>query len=477
MSLGLGLSVVSATTLGTLVVQLAWPPTTAPKPWPLVLALGAGLGAGLSATLLFCWMLAFGPTQGFPLAEAGLLSLLAVAALRRRRMETSPHPASGSLERGSRLPRLLIPAFLVVLVAAVAAFASTLRQHPHGEWDAWMNWDLRARMLFRGGEGWRDAFSATFPWSHPDYPPLVPSLVVRSWLYAGSETLMGPALVAGTFTFATVALLAAALANLRSTSQGLLAAMILLSVPFFIQHGTSLYADVPLGFFILATMVFLALDARHGAVTGRFAGLAGVAAGLAVWTKNEGLVFTLATGLALLLIGTGGDWAARRRSLRGFGAGLLPLLLLVAIFKLAFAAPNDLVSTLGVERTLGRITAPDRYYLVAREYTSRIVTFGANGFGSGAWLLMAYLLAFGLGDSGGRRWVKGGACALALLLAIHFMVFVSMADELARLLDSSLNRLLLQLWPAALLLFFMAVRTPEEAGIGHSRTGAPVEDD
>ena len=66
--------------------------------------------------------------------------------------------------------------------------------------------------------------------------------------------------------------------------------------------------------------------------------------------------------------------------------------------------------------------------------------------------------------------------ALAVLLAGHFMVFVSMADELARLLDSSLDRLLLQVWPSALLLFFMAVRTPEEAGSGSLAVGDPANE-
>jgi hypothetical protein len=61
------------------------------------------------------------------------------------------------------------------------------------------------------------------------------------------------------------------------------------------------------------------------------------------------------------------------------------------------------------------------------------------------------------------------------MLAGHFAVFVSMADELARLLNSSLDRLLLQLWPSALFLFFMVVRTPEEAGAGRLQGGLAAE--
>jgi 4-amino-4-deoxy-L-arabinose transferase-like glycosyltransferase len=253
--------------------------------------------------------------------------------------------------------------------------------------------------------------------------------------------------------------------------------MVLLSTPFFILHGTSLYADVPLGFFFLATMVCLALDGRYGAVTSRFGVLAGLAAGLAMWTKNEGTLFTLAVGAGLLFAGAGGDRAASRRRLRAFGTGLLPMLLLVAGFKIAFAPANDLMSTLSVERTLGRLTDPDRYVVVLREYASHITSFGNNGFGSVVWVLVAYLLGLGVSRPELRRsWVRAGATVLGLLLAGHFMVFVSMADELSRLLDSSLDRLLLQLWPSALLLFFMVVRTPEEVTAAPIVTGHPVDD-
>jgi hypothetical protein len=476
MIITLGLSLVISTAAGALLLWLAWPHTAAPRSWSLIPALGTGLGAGLSAVLLFLWMLAFGPTRGFPLAEAGLLSLVAAVAFGRRRNRTSTEPVSPDNRRGSRLLLLLIPAFLLALAAAAAAFASTVRQHPHGEWDAWMNWDLRARMFFRGGEAWRAAFSATFPWSHPDYPVLVPSLVTRGWLYTGTETLLGPALVAATFTFGTVALLGTAVAALRSTSQGLLAGIVLLSTPLFILHGTSFYADVPLGFYFLATMVCLALDGRYGAATTRFGILAGVAAGLAMWTKNEGTLFTLAIGVGLLFAGASpGQTSARR--LWAFGTGLLPLLLLVATFKIAFAPPNDLLSTLGVERTLGRLTDPDRWLITLREYASHITSFGNNAFGSAVWVLTAYLLGLGVNRSAiDRGWIRAGTLALALLLAGHFVVFVSMADELPRLLKSSLDRLLLQLWPSALFLFFIVVRTPEEATADSFVMGQPLED-
>ncbi|HET7470231.1 MAG TPA: hypothetical protein VFJ81_11170 [Gemmatimonadales bacterium] len=462
MIVALALSAVVSAALGTLLLRWLWPGGGAPASRPLVAALGIGLGAGLSSILLFLWLILLGPRRAFPVVEVALLAVLAAAVYRSRRSPDLGEGRGGWLEGPARL---LTPLFLLVLAAAAAAFATMLRQEPHGGWDAWMNWDMRARMIFLGGAGWRTAFAPELPWSHPDYPVLLPSLVVRAWLYAGRTTLLGPALVAATFAFAIVAVLVAALGTLRAPSQGLLAGMVLLATPFFIRHATSLYADVPLAFFFLATVVCLALDDRAGGATPRFAVLAGLSAGLAMWTKNEGLLFTACVLAGIVASGRRAGWPDTRRRLLSVGAGLLLPLLVVASFKLSLAPANDLLSTLGVERTVGRITDPTRYAAVLRAYGVQLLTFGANGLPGVVWPLAVFAVALGWQPIERRRpWARTVAVALALLLAGHFMVFVSMADELARLLASSLERLILQLWPSALFLGFMVTRTLEEVG-------------
>ena len=142
-------------------------------------------------------------------------------------------------------------------------------------------------------------------------------------------------------------------------------------------------------------------------------------------------------------------------------------------FKLAFAPPNDLLSTLGAERTLARLTDGGRYSLVVREYTRHIWGFGRNALGGAVWPLVACLVGLDVSRTELRRpWVAAAAAGLVLLLAGHFMVFVSMAHELARLLNSSLDRLLLQLWPGALFLLFMTLRDLAEVGARRPDQGA-----
>jgi hypothetical protein len=167
-----------------------------------------------------------------------------------------------------------------------------------------------------------------------------------------------------------------------------------------------------------------------------------------------------------------GDRPTRRRLLN-LGAGLLLPLLVVVSFKLTLAPPNDLLSTLGVERTLGRLTDWSRYATVLRAYAVHLATFGANGLPGAVWPLAVFAVALGWNAIERRRpWAGAVTIALGLLLAGHFMVFVSMADELARLLASSLDRLILQLWPSTLFLIFMVARTLEEVG-GREPTLSP----
>ena len=123
---------------------------------------------------------------------------------------------------------------------------------PHGYWDAWSIWNLRARYLFRGNN-WTAVFSGLV--SHAEYPHLVSASVFRGWTYCGKETLLVPILFAALFTYATPGLLLSSLMLVRSIFQGVIASLLLFGMPYFIEQGIAQYADVPLSFFILATFI------------------------------------------------------------------------------------------------------------------------------------------------------------------------------------------------------------------------------
>jgi 4-amino-4-deoxy-L-arabinose transferase-like glycosyltransferase len=115
------------------------------------------------------------------------------------------------------------------------------------------------------------------------------------------------------------------LALLRTTRQAVLAVLILLGTQFLITHGASQYADVPWGFFMLATTVLVFLHDRASGRTRGLVALAGTAAGFAAWTKNEGLLFLASIIVArCAVLWKQRRWQGALNDLGGFALGSLP---------------------------------------------------------------------------------------------------------------------------------------------------------
>ena len=423
-------------------------------------ALGAGIGMGVVSTAYFAWGILTVPSdRGFIVVELLLLagSALAFWLLRGRRAGTPILPARK--ERRPPAPALhwiLAAAFVAVLLVSIGSFTYQSLIRPHGAWDAWAVWDVRAKLLFRGVQGWMGFFSAAPAEYNPNYPLLVPGVVARSWLYAGVESVEAPILVAGFFTFATVGLLVSALSNVRSRMQGWLGGIALLGTSFFVRHGTSQYADVPLAFFVLSAAVLCFLYDREENGWGGHLVLAGMATGMASWTKNEGLLFLAA------VIFTRAAWVAATRGVREalrqglpLAAGMAPFVLISLGFKFFLAQPDNWLSQQGGEGTMAKVTDLSRYLLIAGSYIREFVLFPVP-------LAVLYALLVGIAVPGReRRAVAWPAALLVLMTAGYAFVFLTSPWPLPWLLTNTLSRTSVQLWPAFLFTMFLLVRPPD----------------
>lgn len=225
--------------------------------------------------------------------------------------------------------------------------------------------------------------------------------------------------------------------------------------------GASQYADVPIGFFMLATVVAFSLKDGNREKSPIMYSLAGITAGLAAWTKNEGMLFVLAILVARLvsaiLAGT-----ESRKGLIGeiafFCAGLAPILAVVVFFKLRYAPPNDLVRDQGAGLILARITDLHRYVMIVKAFSREIVRWGNGLFP----ILVLYALFSGIRyNSGHLRVILTCVAFLVLMLCGYFLVYVCTPNDLAWMLGGSFERLLLQLWPTFLFVLFL-ILTPFE---------------
>lgn len=464
MSLAFALSLAAAWLTGLLALRcMGWETSTTARDRWLTTFLAIGLGLGITSSLFVVWLLVGAAAGSYPRAELGMLVLLAGGALyvRTRRRWVLRYTAD-PVGEGRPLVNLIL---WISVGCAIAAFVAEWITHRQGAWDAWMTWNMHARALFRGGEQWREVLTGLPAWSHPDYPLLVPGCVARIWTWVRRETMLAPGAVAMLFTFATIGLLYSAVSVLRSRTQGVLAALVLLGTKFYILHGASQYADIPLGFFFLATLALLSLAELAGPDRSRLVLIAGAAAGLSAWTKNEGVLFVLALLIGYgLVTGPMRGWRRGLADLGSFAIGLAPALLLLASFKLFLAPPNDLMADHGLGETASRLLDGARYTLVFTGFLQAVLEVGAKGVVAG--LLLAYLVTAGITSAEpARRDAKAAALVLCLMLAGYAAVLLTAPAPLLDTNVRSINRLLLQLWPSMLFAFFMGTRTAEEAGI------------
>jgi hypothetical protein len=464
--LALGLAFLS----GYLVVSAGWPGerTNKSERW-MKLFMSAGFGIGIFSIAFFVerWL----GIVDILAADSCLITLLLAAYLVARARRTSEDlPASkfADIKLPNWLHRSLMASFAISILAALYATVLRALARPHGDgWDAFAIWNLHARFLFLGGSHWRDGLSALIPWSHTDYPPLVPAAIAHIWSYIGHDDPIVPAILGLVFTVATLGLLVSTMAALRGITSAALAGITLASTPFFIEQGASQYADIPLSFFFLAAIALLHLFQQRsahvpdGSLTGLFV-LAGVAAGFAAWTKNEGLLFLFAFLVSQVAAVPSRRHPPANESRLNAGRKLVilliattPFLLLSLWFKHFIAPSGDLFS--GPEAMLHKILTPGRYWAILRWYIKDFVRFGN-------WVVPTTVLFVALSflspSSGIRRAnpaFRSSVLTLALTLCGYFAVYVITPNDLYWHLRFSLNRLFLQLWPTVIFLFFLSL--------------------
>lgn len=450
----------------------------------LVLSLGIGTGLGICSLLLFLWLILFNGN-----AEREPLLAVIVAIILGGIAAVYPKPAAPPSPDPQRPLPWLTAAFCLAALAAVASFMVLCLHSPHGGWDAWSAWIRDARFMFRGGEHWRDVMSPSEAGWTPGYPMLIPGAVAHCWFFAGKETLLAPNVIGFMFTVAIVGLLVGALSVLRSRSQGLIAGIVLLCSPEFIAQATTQYADIPLASFYLGAIVLLCLNDSVGNDR-RWLVMSGLLTGMAAWTKNEGLLFVLVLVLARCAVVTGSRglkaWA---HEFAPFALGLVPILAIVLYFKLFMVGPGgDLaIQSAGSHDAMGRLMDQSphgflsrlltvgRYVTVAKEFVRQIMAFGG-------WivtlppLLLMYLWVSGVNQvRKDRSAIYTGLLTLILMTCGYFMVYVITPHRLVWHLNTSLDRVLMQLWPLTIFTFFLLAGTVEEAA-GESRVASPIKD-
>jgi hypothetical protein len=231
-----------------------------------------GLGFGLPA-MLFPWLLL-----------AGLNAVIYVRS-----------GAGGLFKPWGRAPSPKPGAFDLFLAGGIAfevlcaIFRALIK--PIESYDAIAIYAIRSKIFYLAGSIPQDYFQAiarAFP--HADYPLNIQ--LFQTYLYIFMKDLNDQLVKAiyPLFFVAILCLLYCALRRVASRTYALVFTFILATIPHFNNYATNAYLEVPLAFYIFASGLFLMRwiddDRRYGPLV-----ISAFLAGLAGWTKNEGLMY------------------------------------------------------------------------------------------------------------------------------------------------------------------------------------------
>jgi hypothetical protein len=407
------------------------------------------LALGAFSTILFVWQWLVGPpTRSFAtilFLAVGAAFLMLLLYLQRR----VPKPSIQS-ER----PRSFRGLPVICGALAIGYVALSTVQHvkmlPHGAWDAFAVWNVHARFLYRGSAGlWREIFGPAMSGSQRDYPLLLPGLISGAWTIAGTGSPLIPAVLAIAFAALSVGIVCSAVSALATDERGLLAGLLLLATPGFLLTAAFQAADIPIALYILTTAVLLQFAEAWPEIKRPMLVLAGLSAGFAAWTKNEGLLFVVAVfGSYVVSFAALRAWKPLRDNLMAIAMGLAPMLILILGFKALLAFNKTPIESLAY------VASPARYSQILSGFYDEAKGFGGTWHTGGVhpFVLVAIFLLIYVTPIG-----KINATSLSLVLLIVFMLggyvlvyLFSSYGSVGGYIANSLGRLYLQLWPACL---------------------------
>lgn len=332
-------------------------------------------------------------------------------------------------------------------------------QSPHGLWDAWACWNLNAKYIFSVPHGWQHLIHQMNPTDFaPDHPLLQKGFIARCWLLIKNESVWIPVVSSFIFTFCTIGLLSSSVSFFTNRTEGLIAGLIMLCTPFFMTMGDSQYADNTVGFFYLATIVLLTLARSGRSIQPRLLIAAGVTTGLAAWSKSEGLLFIVclfASQLSLLFFKKPREVLVELKYLL---FGMLPILVLVAYFKIAIAPPNRIISPEGgMGIIFTKLMDFSRYEIVFKWFAGRFREFGLWELNPW-WLFLLGILVKGVNFKENKQSIISIFILLLLMFTGFFFVEIITPLSLMYYLSTSTDRLFFQLLPSFIFLYFLVIK-------------------
>lgn len=482
---------------GAMFVHLLWPERDG-KILLFKFFLGSGLGLGIFSLLYFLYLFPFAGRHWFIFIELAIFIILSALTIWKEKNFLSPFldtdytDSHGKKFKKSALARVIRPIRVlklsppkfnwtrtqfifagiaaIVFIISLLGTASYLLRHQQGDWDAWMMFNRAARFTYRDQTHWLDSFSRQMaPIFHADYPLLLAMNISSGWDTLGNESARIPMIESAIFAIALLGISVSALASIKSIAQAALGLIILWGTPVMVSEGSRELADVPLAFFMLTTILLIYFFIIYKKP--QLMILAGLSAGLAAWTKNEGTLFVVGVIVALTTAFLLEKNFAIKNLLPNFKNNVLPVLLqfviglafpfiIVLAFKFFLAPPSDVLR--GTESAAQKILMLSRHLTILQHFGNMFLHFGGWIIGVLPVLIIYFLLFRSPLDKTLRPALIVALTILAVQILGDYAVYLITPYDLTWHLNYSLERIFVQLYPIIAILILFVSKTPEE---------------
>lgn len=408
----------------------------------LQLLLSAGLGLGVSSCIVFFSLIIW--HQYNPVAIWCLhFALLTALFIYVHRNNKGPVTA---LKMNRQKIGIIAVKSAIALVLGYVIFIAAMRA-PYGEWDGWALWNMKAKFIMLSGHAWQDLFNEAHNFTQPDYPLLLPCLLVWMSSLTGDLPFYIPLFTGVLFTLALSWLLYFGLCRFVKNSLAALAAGLLAFLPYCIRAGTSQYADVLLAFFLLSIFVALTIAVREEKE--KFFIVSAALLGFMAFTKNEGISLAALIFLATTFFLFKNRPVHYKKYFKLFWIATALSMTAVIIFKL-FLSPANRDILIRNMNPASQFFNLEGCYMV---FSSFVKQFFHPSWGY-VWLLMGFALFLN-----SRRYLYREAQIMTLtlimfLLAVVLIYLATVNFSLMWRLSRTLPRILFYLYPSVLFLTF-----------------------
>ena len=137
---------------------------------------------------------------------------------------------------------------------------------------------------------------------------------------------------------------------------------------------------------------------------------------------------------------------------------MLPVLILIAYFKIKIAPPNDIMDAQGAQ-TFVKLADYSRYAIAGNWFFEQFSAFGKWALNPW-WLFLLGILFKGISFKENRNSIISGLMLLILMTMSFFFIFIISHLDLVYYLSTSLHRLFFQLFPSFIFIYFLALKNP-----------------